>query len=467
MADDDRPRSASLRFAPSTDAAITVAVGLAIVAIALVVYVASDLERPNFYNHFVWQAAAWLDGKTSIAFPVVGGGGAPGNDYFNDVEAILSSNGMPTGRGLLPFPPLPAVVLLPFVAVYGLATNEQLLAAVLGAFDVGLAFWMLGRLPVGRGVRVAVTMFFGFGTVFWFAAEKGTTWYFAHVVAVGLCLAAVGLALGGELTRPGRGRRFSLDGRQFVAGMLFGLACTARLTIVFGAPFFLLVGSGGTWLRRGASAGLGAALPLAALAAYNLAASGHVFNPVYDFLYRQEAVGYAFLGYHPDWAIEDLRYVPQNLALALVGPPDIAPTTLDFGARLCTAAGAVRGWFDPACPIVAPNSVGMGLLLTSPAYLLATPAILTRRPGRIVVAAIVAIVAIGFIDLMHFSQGWVQFGYRFSLDWAPFALVLVALGLARLSRSAPGRAIVIGGGLIAVSIAVNLWGVWWAAAYGW
>ena len=33
---------------------------------------------------------------------------------------------------------------------------------------------------------------------------------------------------------------------------------------------------------------------------------------------------------------------------------------------------------------------------------------------------------------MHFSQGWVQFGYRFSNDAAPFALVLVALGLRAL-----------------------------------
>ena len=37
---------------------------------------------------------------------------------------------------------------------------------------------------------------------------------------------------------------------------------------------------------------------------------------------------------------------------------------------------------------------------------------------------------------MHFSQGWVQFGYRFSNDFAPFALVLVTLAIAWLSRRA-------------------------------
>jgi len=35
----------------------------------------------------------------------------------------------------------------------------------------------------------------GFGTVFFYAAQLGTTWFFAHVVAVGLTIVAVGIAL--------------------------------------------------------------------------------------------------------------------------------------------------------------------------------------------------------------------------------------------------------------------------------
>jgi hypothetical protein len=65
---------------------------------------------------------------------------------------------------------------------------------------------------------------------------------------------------------------------------------------------------------------------------------------------------------------------------------------------------------------------------------------------------------------MHFSQGWVQFGYRFSLDFLPWAIVLVAMGLERLRSSA---AVAVGLGLIAVSVAVNLWGVVMGNALGW
>ena len=42
---------------------------------------------------------------------------------------------------------------------------------------------------------------------------------------------------------------------------------------------------------------------------------------------------------------------------------------------------------------------------------------------------------------MHFSQGWVQFGYRFSNDFAPFALVLVTLAIAWLGDARGLRAV--------------------------
>ena len=95
---------------------------------------------------------------------------------------------------------------LPFVAVWGLATDDQAIFTVLAAIDVAICWWMLGRLPVRAAVRLATTIFFAFGTVFWYTAQLATTWYQAHIVAVGLALLAVGLALG---ARPAAQRRTS------------------------------------------------------------------------------------------------------------------------------------------------------------------------------------------------------------------------------------------------------------------
>ena len=561
---------------------------LGLVALCLVAYMLSNPDRRNYYVHFVTQAQAWLDGRTSIPLP----------DY-QDTMPILDAAGQSTGLGIIPFPPFPALVLLPFVSIWGAATNQQLLATIFGAIDVGIAYWMLGFLPIRQAVRGLTALFLGLGTVLWYASALGTTWFFAHVVAIGCLLLAIGLALSADsdastpqpLSRGvASARRYEwlgtsslvmlallaavgglfvaladagaaaaalavlgivlmvmlaglavvvggrlvvlapltvllvlgvvfpavlvvgahsatvllvvdavafgmvaalvvlsiqspskVDGvlgsfwemlsqpesRQVAAGILFGLAVTARLTILFGIPFFFFVGGGGSWLRRGLLAGAGAAIPLVALVVYTFVSTGHLFNPAYDYLYHQE-LGYGTmfgLDYNSNFSIEDLRYVPHNIAIFLFSMPTLFPTQLpNEGALVCTANQS-RGLFDLSCPIALPSALGMSVVLTSPAYLLAAAAFIParlRQLDRATVGAAVAVAAIAFVNLMHFSQGWVQFGYRFSNDFAPFALILVALGASRLGRWWPLLAL-----LVTVSIVVNLWGVVWGVLLGW
>ena len=571
--------------------------GIALIVLCLLVFVFTNPNRQNPYVHFVWQAQAFLDGQTSIATHVSPSATSPGDSWYQDVQPILDAGGNDTNRGNIPFPPLPALVLLPFVAVWHLFTNEQLLATIFAALDVGIAYWMLGYLPIRQEVRRLTALFLGLGTVLWYAAAIGSTWFWAHIVAVGCLLAAIGFALAADrdgaeprpladeipaarrVAWPGWWRSaatvvvlgvlgellfrlaeagtptatvagvgvllavgaailaLAVSGRrgvllpliavaaivggvpaalvlgaqnpaalalvdaaalvlvvalaiaarvrpepmeraatafwdamarpetlQVAAGLLFGLACTARLTIIFGFPFLLLVGGGSSWLRRGLLAGAGAMVPLVALLVYTYAGTGHLFNPVYDYLYQQE-LGYTFLNYHADWSIEDLRYVPQNLMIMLFNTPAFNPQTLPNHSDQLCQLGQARGIFDVDCPIAVPNPVGNSIILTSPAYLLAPLAFipaLWRKLDRVTVGAAIAVVAIAFINLMHFSQGWVQFGYRFSNDFAPFAIVLVALGASRLGRYwwvlVP---------FVAASIAINLWGTVWGVMLVW
>jgi hypothetical protein len=457
-------------------------VGLLLVVAALAVYSVTYVER--YYDHFVWQAAAFLEGHAAIRYPVAAAGSSQGNAFFQDVLPIATNDGV--ARGLLPFPPLPAVVLLPFVALWGVATNDQAIFTILAAIDVAICWWAIGRLPIGPAVRLGTTIFFAFGTVFWYTAQLSTTWYQAHVVAVGLCFLAIGLAVRADPAAvdgeprawtPDRATRrhlagaLAIDPGQFVVGLLFGLACTARPTVVLGAPFFVLVGAGGDWRRRAWSAGLGAALPILALLVYTVATTGQVVSPAYDRLYRLETAGYPTLGYHADWGIEDPRYLPQNLGIGLLGTPDLLPATLPDSLAIrrtavCTDPAAVRGLFDVTCPLAVPRDIGMSVLLTSPAYLLAIPILGRFRRSRVVAGALIAVVGIATVDLMHFSQGWVQFGYRFSNDAAPFAIVLVALGFERLAtrrRWGMLSAMV----LVVLSLAINLWGILWSRLLAW
>ena len=299
--------------------------------------------------------------------------------------------------------------------------------------------------------------------------------------------------------------------RQIAAGIFFGLAVTARLTVLFGLPFFILVGGGGNWMRRAMLAGAGAAVPIAALLVVTYATTGHLFNRAYDYLYHLE-LGYTSFGYNPAWSVSDIRYIPQNIATMLFGLPRIMPDFYSVfpgtgGDPLCVTT-TTRGLFDRACPIAEPNAVGTSIFLTSPAFFAAFVAwrpLRGLRVDRATAGATIAVVAIATANLAHFSQGWVQFGYRFSNDFVPFALVLVALGASRVGRWWPVillpagffipiswfvllvlvLAIIVVVGterfgrfrptvalvpvivLVAASILVNLWGTTWGVILGW
>ena len=156
---------------------------------------AAEWPHPRHTAILRGQAEAFLDGRAEIDYPVPSTEESVGNWFFQDVLPVERPRGDEPGKGLIPFPPLPAIVLLPFVAVFGLATDQQLVASVLGALDVVLCWWLLGRLRIPHPVRLATTFFFAFGTVFWYTAQLGTTWWFAHVVALVPLFLAVGLAV--------------------------------------------------------------------------------------------------------------------------------------------------------------------------------------------------------------------------------------------------------------------------------
>jgi hypothetical protein len=141
--------------------------------------------------------------------------------------------------------------------------------------------------------------------------------------------------------------------------------------------------------------------------------------------------------------------------------PELAPGAFADGDPVCTSPGAARGLFDLECPIAEPRAIGMSILLTSPAFLLVIPA-LRRGGSRLAAGGVLAVVAIAIVNLLHFSQGWVQFGYRFSNDFVVFALPLVAAGMTRR-----GRVGLLGAALISASVLINLWGVIWGNILGW
>ena len=243
----------------------------------------------------------------------------------------------------------------------------------LGALGVGLAWWMLGGLRLRTTVRALTTGIFATGTVWWWASAVGSTWYLAHLVAADVALIAVGIALrrdpaAARRAPPGRGdapedeasprtaRRqarlwaalwrsvWPLDRSQVLVGFLLGLAVTARLPLIFAAPFFVLVGGGGT--RRGAwpRPRWAGSCPWRCCSATRTSPPGSLLHPGYDYQYRLEAEGYSDARLQP-------RLVRGGSALRAAEPADHARRAAGGG----TGRAARTRWASPRTSRCAPS----------------------------------------------------------------------------------------------------------------
>jgi hypothetical protein len=409
------------------------------------------LLRHSQYNHFVWLADCWLHGRLSLAGPppnendwalvdvlklrdgrVVKGSFSTGNiDKFYPLRGApetITPDEIESRSNIryVSFPPLPAVVMLPFVAIWGLQFNDVLFSVVWAAFNPVLLFLLLRDLARrGHSKRTPVddlwlTALFGVGSVYFYTACVGQVWYTAHVIGV---TCALGYAWA------------SIDARRpWLAGLCLGLGFAARTPMVFMFPLFLCeaVRMAGGWgklrelkklppgalpqlLRFGAGAGLIVAL----LFIHNFAR----FESFTEFGHRFLNIGWK--DRIQRWGLFNYHFLSRNLACALVLLPRIL-------ARV---------------PFVQVSQQGMSLLVTSP-NLAYTVMPQERSPLRPALWLTVAATAIP--SLLYQNSGYYQFGYRFSLDYLVFLVMLLAVGNRRLSWLFKT--------LVVIAIGINLFG---------
>ena len=261
-----------------------------LIALACFVIFALSKGPPPGQNHFVYLAEAFLHGKISLS----GAGTA--------LAEIVPYH----GNYYVVYPPMPAVLLLPFVAVFGTSFDQSLLSIMLASVCVSLT-WLMLRATGVRGSKVLwLAVLFGFGTCFWFTAAVGSSWYIEHVVAVLFLTSAIILAL------------YKKNG--FWVGLMLGLATLARFPVVLSFPFFLLLTyeQNVTWKVRLIKAGyflLGLAIPVGFNAAYDFARYGTPFD-----------IGYYLIpGISQDQffqqGIFNIAYIPRHIyAILFQGP---------------------------------------------------------------------------------------------------------------------------------------------------
>jgi len=110
------------------------------------------------------------------------------------------------------------------------------------------------------------------------------------------------------------------------------------------------------------------------------------------------------------WGLFSYHYLGRNLAVVLTSLPYTSVPGVPFQI----------------------NAHGVALWLTTPLY---AWALWPRRPGPLFAALAVTAGAVALPSLLYQNSGWIQFGYRFSNDFAPFLFLMIALSRRRMGAS--------------------------------
>ncbi|HEX3549922.1 MAG TPA: hypothetical protein VHT53_06070 [Candidatus Elarobacter sp.] len=359
--------------------------------------------RSSPYDNYVLLADAMLHGRLWI------------DNLWHDasIDAVLYH-----GHRYIVNDPIPAVLMLPLVAAFGIGANQTLLACLLCGVATGATWALLERLGLSWSTTLWLVVFFTAGTDLLWCSMLGDVWFIAETSAVAFTMLALC-----ELAGRGRG---------WLVAIWMALALGSRFTLVMALPVVLW------WVATGFR--LPARRPREALAfvatlvpffgvwvAYNLARWGVPWDAGHTVFYHQDP----FMG-SPSGSPFALANVPMELYSFFVVPPV----------------------FHPTFPYVEPLAFGTALWFTSPALLFA---LFAREPRRLVVSLWIAVVLTAGPSLLYYANGGSQFGMRHALDFAPFLLVLMGLA----TRTNPGAVWRGAQALMAWSVAAGAYGIWY------
>ena len=357
--------------------------------------------------HFIYQAESFLHGRWDIDLP----------PSTTDVISLH-------GKNYIVYPPFPALLLMPFVAVYGLHTSDVFFTTVAASLNLPLLYMLLEqvrsngliRRPWWENLVIALLLFYG--SINLWLSLGGRMWFTASVV----CMACTLISL-----------LFAFRRHYGWAAVFLSCAFFSRTTLLLAFPFLLYL----TWQdagrahdlerfarslkshsidkiewnavpwRRLAAPVLIMAVTIVLYALRNFFVFGSPFETGYDILIHQHYPIVTNGTFCP-------CYVPTNIIANFFTFPRIM------------FSGPFDGAFDRH-PIfdMLNNGFAVSVFLTTPPFLF-----LFWRNRRMEPMRVALWVTIGFVVvavLLFHASGWRQFGARYLYDGYPFAFLLLAL----------------------------------------
>jgi hypothetical protein len=304
------------------------------------------------------------------------------------------------GKYYLYWPPFPAFLLMPFVAIFGVQLSDVVYTMLIATLNVGLVAQLLRTacqvdfLHLSKTQRAILVFFFAFGTVHFSLAPFGKVWMTGQLIGFTCSLLAYLAA-------------FSFQGGRawFFTGLALAGAVLTRnqmvFTGIFPAVYLLYREKPWDWERviRNLS---WAALPLFVALAIYLFYNQVRFGSPMDVGYSYQLGSDIFRSDFEQYGNFNPHYIPNNLYYQYIFYP---------------------------FPLRQESLQGGSLFLLSPLFFGVFAAFWKSRNKLFVWALLASILVTNIPILLNIATGWIQFGPRYTLDFTVPLFLLTALGI--------------------------------------
>ncbi len=350
----------------------------------------------SWFNYYNYLAEAFLHGKT----------------HFVSQPQQLLDLSIYNHKIYLYFPPAPALIFLPFVYFFGLNFSDVFLVALIGALSCFVFYKMLSelkksnilKLKIENRTIVLMTLFFAFGTNHFYLSLFGSVWWTAHIFAVFFLNCSLFFLF----------KFINSRKKLFIVftTLFYALAVLSRLTIIFSLIFIFFIFYKKYLInyKQDKLALISFFMPIILIFSLYLTYNYLRFKSPFNVGYKEQIYSDVLDFNAKNYGRLNLIYLPFNLYYYAFHPLKLINHF----------------------PFYKPYHNGNSLFLLTPITLLI---FFNWKLGlkRIfqnqffMNSLIISVLLIFLPDLMNFSAGGPQIGFRYALDFMPFFLIFLLM----------------------------------------
>jgi hypothetical protein len=318
-----------------------------------------------------------------------------GHLYFTTIPEGWGDTSYYLGHHYWPLGPLPALILMPFVAVFGMAMKQGHLLFAFNTLNLFLLYKIARTITQNHVYALWLSIAYVFGTAYLAIALVPWSWFFAQAIATTFLLLAL--------------YEFFYERRWLLIGFYTALCIVARIDMVLAVIFFgssIMLGDEkkSKKIEQLALFSIPVAMSIVLLIAYNYLRFGNIFETGYGFpmLYDEQAAA------NRRYGIWNLIHFRANLYYLLLKGP---------------MAVFIPGTKVLMYPYLWTDGWGMSIIFTSPIFFWIFKA--PFKKTAVWLSVLTSLLMLIFF-LGYFAIGFYQYGYRYALDFYPFLFVALA-----------------------------------------